>query len=116
MAGRETGEGPSAFDSPMQARTGEVGPFGTLIEPLKTYVDFETAEIFRRWAHQRGRNASIELRDFVYKVARGKSYRQLSHEASEHTELPLPAEGLIEDLNKPVQPTGLPTFLRTGSK
>lgn len=42
------------YEAPVFSRTGYVGPFGALIQPVKTLVDFETEQLFRQVCHHAG--------------------------------------------------------------
>ena len=96
-----------SHDAPLFARTGVVGPFGSLEEDLKTKVDFDTAQAFRRLCAEAGTDVSGGLRAFVYWRTHGKTYEQLQADAAErrtavligtgpeHVLMPLPVLGEV---------------------
>lgn len=68
-------------DSQAFARTGMVSPVGPLTEPLKTFVDFETAEIFRRKCNEADMDISSALRDWVFKLVHQKTFTEMVADA-----------------------------------
>jgi hypothetical protein len=68
-------------DTTAYARTGVISPTGPLTQPLKTFVDFETDEIFRRKVNEAGMDVSGALRDWVFKIAHGKTFTEMVTEA-----------------------------------
>lgn len=63
------------------ARTGVMSPTGPLTEPLKTFVDFETAEAFRRLANEADMDVSSALRDWVFKLVHQKTFTEMVADA-----------------------------------
>ncbi len=63
------------------ARTGVISPTGPLTEPLKTFVDFETAEAFRRIANEADMDVSSALRDWVFKLVHQKTFTEMVADA-----------------------------------
>lgn len=90
----ETAQAPGALLS----RTGIVSPIGTLTQELKTKVDAETEQEFRRLCANAGTDVAGALRNYVCKVVHGKTFDQLVHEAAQRRRLMLDAEGPIGDL------------------
>lgn len=74
---------PETEDQPRTAfaRTGVISPTGPLTEPLKTFVDFETAEAFRRLANEAGMDVSSALRDWVFKLVHQRTFTELVSDA-----------------------------------
>lgn len=70
-------------DSPMFAR-GIAGPLGKLDFPLRTKVDDATASLFLRHCRQLALDVSMVLRDCVYALVYGKTYRQMVVERVNH--------------------------------
>lgn len=83
---------------PLLSRTGIHSPIGTLTEPVKTYVDPDTEQAFRRICAQAGTDAAGALRNYVCKVVHGKTFDEMVLEASQRRRLQLGLEGPIEDL------------------
>lgn len=83
---------------PLLSRTGIVSPLGTLTEDLKTKLDCDTAETFRRVCAEAGTDVAGALRNYVCKVVHGKTFDELSFEASQRRRLLLNAEGPIGGL------------------
>lgn len=81
------------------SRTGMVAPMGTLIDPLKTFVDPDTAAAFRKKVAAADTDVSGALRDWVYLTVHGKTYRQICAEASESTRQALFGEVPIQALS-----------------
>jgi len=63
------------------ARTGVISPTGPLTEPLKTFVDFETAEAFRRLANEADMDVSSALRDWVFRMVHKKTFTEMVADA-----------------------------------
>lgn len=84
---------PQENDQPLLSRTGSVSPLGTLIADLKTKVDPDTEEAFRRICAQAGTDVAGALRNYVCKVVHGKTFDELSFEASQRRRLLLQVEG-----------------------
>lgn len=85
-------------DDPLLSRTGIQSPIGTLTEEVKTKVDADTEQAFRRICAQAGTDAAGALRNYVCKVVHGKTFDELVLEASQRRRLQLGLEGPIEDL------------------
>nr|BDD45764.1 hypothetical protein 17 [bacterium] len=68
---------------PMFAR-GFAGPLGKLDIPLRTKVDEATAGLFLRHCGQQATDTSMVLRDCVYALVYGKTYRQMVVEKENH--------------------------------
>ena len=77
------------------ARTGMLSPKGPLTDPLKTFVDFETAEAFRRLANKAGMDTSGALRDWVYAMVHGKTFSEMVADAQKVKAEALFPKGLI---------------------
>ena len=77
----------------LHSRTGVISPIGTLTEELKTKVDAETVQEFRRLCAKAGTDVSGALRNYVCKVVHGKTFDQLVYEASQRKRLMLELEG-----------------------
>lgn len=90
---------PDAPASELLARTGVLSPLGTLTQELKTKVDTETEEEFRRLCAKAGTDVSGALRNYVCKVVHGKTFDQLVAEAAQRKRLLLEVEGPIGALN-----------------
>lgn len=88
----------SNTDSPLLSRTGTVSPIGTLIADLKTKVDPDTEQAFRRICADAGTDAAGALRNYVCKVVHGKTFDQLVLESSQRRRLALGLEGPNEAL------------------
>lgn len=80
------------------SRSGVISPIGTLSEELKTKVDAETEQEFRRLCAKAGTDVSGALRNYVCKVVHGKTFDQLVHEAAQRKRLMLELEGPNEGL------------------
>lgn len=80
------------------SRTGVQSPIGTLTEEVKTKVDPDTEQAFRRICAQAGTDASGALRNYVCKVVHGKTFDELVLEASQRRRLAMGLEGPIEGL------------------
>jgi hypothetical protein len=78
--------------APLQHRTGVHSPIGTLTEPLQTKVDADTEQAFRRICAEAGTDAAGALRNYVCKVVHGKTFDELSFEASQRRRLMLSVE------------------------
>lgn len=61
-------------DVPLFAR-GIAGPLGKLDTPAKTKIDAHTHELFLQHCAMRGTDTSAELRDCIYALVHGKTYR-----------------------------------------
>lgn len=70
-------------DMPMFAR-GIAGPLGKLDTPAKTKIDAHTHELFLQHCAMRGTDISAELRDCIYALVHGKTYRQMVLEKVNH--------------------------------
>ena len=68
---------------PMFAR-GIAGPLGKLDTPAKTKIDAHTHELFLQHCAMRGTDTSAELRDCIYVLMYGKTYRQMVLEKVNH--------------------------------
>lgn len=79
--------------SPLLSRTGTVSPIGTLIADLKTKVDPDTEQAFRRICAEAGTDAAGALRNYVCKVVHGKTFDELVLESSQRRRLALGLEG-----------------------
>lgn len=88
---------------PMFAR-GVAGPLGKLDIPLRTKVDDATAGLFLRHCRQLALDVSMVLRDCVYALVYGKTYRQMVVERVNHD-----AER-TDALAKLIGPFGSPEF------
>jgi hypothetical protein len=65
---------------------GIAGPLGKLDHDLKTKVDEHTHTLFLQQCAMRGIDPSCALRDCVYVMVHGKSYRQMVVEKVSHDE------------------------------
>lgn len=83
-------------EQPAFARTGVISPTGPLTEPLKTFVDFETAEAFRRLANEAGMDVSGALRDWVFKLVHKKTFTEMVADAQKVKSDKLFGTGSIE--------------------
>lgn len=90
-------------DEPMFAR-GIAGPLGKLDIQLKTKVDEATADLFLRHCGQQATDTSMVLRDCVYALVYGKTYRQMVVEKVNHD------AQRTEALAKLIGPFGAPEF------
>ncbi len=88
----------ASAQAPLLSRTGSVSPLGTLIEDLKTKLDPDTAEAFRRACAESGTDVAGALRNYVCHVVHGKTYDQLVHDAAQRRRLLLIPEGPIGGL------------------
>lgn len=70
-------------DMPMFAR-GIAGPLGKLDFPAKTKIDSHTGELFLQYCVLRRTDTSAELRDCIYALVHGKTYRQMVLEKVNH--------------------------------
>lgn len=70
-------------DVPLFAR-GIAGPLGKLDTPAKTKIDAHTHELFQQHCAMRGTDTSAELRDCIYALVHGKTYRQMVLEKVNH--------------------------------
>jgi len=68
-------------DDAFMARAG-ASPMGLLDECLKTHVDLETAEKFRRKTREAGTDTSGALRDWIYQVVHGKTFTDIQMDAA----------------------------------
>lgn len=71
-------------DADVMFARGIVGPLGKLDRPLSTKVDEITDARFRRECAINGTDPAGMLRDFVYRVVHGKTYRQMVAEKLIH--------------------------------
>jgi hypothetical protein len=94
---------PTDGDAPHFAR-GIAGPLGKLDHDLKTKVDEHTHTLFLQQCALRGIDPSGALRDCVYLMVHGKSYRQMVVEKVSHD------EKRIEALTKLIGHFGAPEF------
>lgn len=78
---------------PLLSRTGVQSPIGTLIADLKTKVDPDTEQAFRRICAEANTDAAGALRNYVCKVVHGKTFDELVLEASQRRRLALGLEG-----------------------
>ncbi|MFZ2306809.1 MAG: hypothetical protein WAW73_20235 [Rhodoferax sp.] len=81
------------------ARTGVLSPTGPLTEPLKTFVDFETAEAFRRLTNEADMDVSSALRDWVFKLVHQKTFTEMVADAQKVKSAKLFGTGPIADQN-----------------
>jgi hypothetical protein len=73
---------PTDFDDDaFMARAG-ISSTGLLDECLKTHVDLETAEKFRRKTREAGTDTSGALRDWIYVVVHGKTFTDIQIDAA----------------------------------
>jgi len=84
---------------PLLSRTGITSPLGDLVSELKTKVDLETFEAFRRICAQAGTDPAKALRNYAYKVVHKKTFDEFCFEASQRRRLLLLPEGQVEALN-----------------
>lgn len=68
----------------LQFARGIAGPLGKLDHDLKTKVDEHTHTLFLQQCAMRGIDTSAALRDCVYLMVHGKSYRQMVMEKVSH--------------------------------
>jgi hypothetical protein len=80
-------------DQPLLSRTGIVSPIGTLIADLKTKVDPDTEQAFRRICAESGTDVAGALRNYVCKVVHGKTFDELVIQAAQRRRLSLALEG-----------------------
>jgi len=83
---------------PAFSRTGMVAPMGTLIDPLKTFVDIDTGAEFRKIAHSVGTDTSGLLRDLVYQTVHRKTYSDICLDAAKSKRDLIFGTGTIEAL------------------
>lgn len=83
----------AADQTPLLSRTGTVSPIGTLTEDLKTKVDPDTDQAFRRICAEAGTDVAGALRNYVCKVVHGKTFDELCFEAAQRRRLLLLGEG-----------------------
>jgi hypothetical protein len=83
---------PESTDN-LQSRTGTVSPIGTLISEIKTKVDPDTEQAFRRICAEAGTDAAGALRNYVCKVVHGKTFDELVIEKAQRRRLDLHLEG-----------------------
>jgi hypothetical protein len=83
---------------PLLSRTGTVSPIGTLIADLKTKVDPDTEQAFRRICAEAGTDVAGALRNYVCKVVHGKTFDELAYEQAQRKRLDLQVEGPIGSL------------------
>lgn len=69
--------------APMFAR-GIAGPLGKLTCDAKTKIDEVTHELWLQHCHQRGQDTAGVLRDCIYALVHGKTYRQMVVEKINH--------------------------------
>ncbi len=74
------------FQDPAQFARGIAGPLGKLDHDLKTKVDEHTHTLFLQQCSMRGIDPSCAIRDCVYLMVHGKSYRQMVMEKVSHDE------------------------------
>lgn len=84
------------------ARTGVVGPSGTLISELKTKVDPDTDIAFRRLVVDNGTDVAGALRDYVYLMVHGKTYTSMLADDAKVKHDRFFGKGLIEALKREV--------------
>lgn len=85
--------------NPLLARTGVQSPLGTLIADLKTKVDPDTEQAFRRLCADAGTDVAGALRNYVCKVVHGETYDEMVLKASQRRRLLLLPEGPIGALD-----------------
>lgn len=85
------------FDDDAFGRTGILSPTGPLTEPLKTFVDFETAEAFRRLCNESTTDVSKALRDWVFKLVHGKTFTEMVADAQKLNNAKLFGTGSNQD-------------------
>lgn len=73
---------PDIDDMPMFAR-GIAGPLGKLTCDAKTKIDEATHELWLQHCAQRGQDTSSVLRDCIYALVHGKTYRQMVMEKAQ---------------------------------
>ncbi|GEQ76475.1 hypothetical protein CTTA_3480 [Comamonas testosteroni] len=73
---------PDTDDMPMFAR-GIAGPFGKLTCDAKTWIDETTHELWLQHCAQRGQDTASVLRDCIYALVHGKTYRQMVMEKAQ---------------------------------
>lgn len=78
---------------PLLSRTGIAPPLGSLEHELKTKVDFDTFEAFKRICAAADSDASKAMRNYVYKVVHQRTFDELCFEASQRRRLLLLPEG-----------------------
>lgn len=97
-------------DDALLSRTGVQSPIGSLIEELKTKVDPDTAEQFRRVCRAHGTNPAEALRNYVCKIVHGRSFDELAREQEQRRRLAMHTEGLdgglipLRVVEQPAQP------------
>lgn len=82
-------------NEPLHHRTGLVSPIGTLTEDLKTKVDVDTEQAFKRICAEAGTDVAGALRNYVCKVVHGKTFDEMAAEAAKRRRLLLEVEGPI---------------------
>ncbi|MDN5503443.1 MAG: hypothetical protein L0H10_06430 [Comamonas sp.] len=87
--------------APMFAR-GIAGPLGKLTCDAKTKIDELTHELWLQHCSQRGQDTAGVLRDCIYVLVHGKSYRQMVVEKINHD------DKRIDALAKLIGPFGAP--------
>lgn len=84
---------------PLLSRTGIAPPLGSLEHELKTKVDLDTFEAFKRICASADSNASNAMRNYVYQVVHKKTFDEMLFEASQRRRLLLLPEGHDGALN-----------------
>jgi hypothetical protein len=88
----------SYMDDDMQrSRAGTVSPFGTLTEPAKTWVDFNTMQAFRAMVSEADMDVSSAIRDWIYLKVHGKTFTDFCVHASKVKAAKLFGPGPNED-------------------
>jgi len=64
------------------SRSGSVGPFGNLEDPMKTHVDLDTGLAFRRMCREAGGDTAKVMRNFIYLKVHGKTYDDVVEHAA----------------------------------
>lgn len=64
------------------SRTGMVSPMGTLTEPAKTLIDFNTMQAFRELVAGCDMDVAGAIRDWIYLQVHGQTYTDICVHAS----------------------------------
>ena len=91
-------------DAPLFAR-GIAGPLGKLTCDAKTKIDEVTNELWLQQCSARGQDTASALRDCIYALVHGKTYRQMVLEKINHE------AKRIDAMAQLIGPFGAPEFM-----
>ena len=94
----------AADDQPPMFARGIAGPLGKLICAVKTKIDDVTYDLWLQYCAARGLDTACVLRDCIYALVHGKTYRQMVMEKMNHE------ANRIDAMARLIGPFGGPEF------